>query len=80
MVVEDVQWLSDDLGMAVVYGPSMTENVILISYNEDEDRYVLDIFNEAAVEQGLIDEWLGDNYGHSIDDLWNELFDKSPSA
>ena len=74
MVVDDVQWIDDDLGMARVYGPSMEENIVLISYKDDPGLYYIDVFNQEAIESGLIDEWLGDNYGRSVDEIWDSIF------
>ena len=82
LVVEDTQWLDDEqtTGMAVIYGPSMRETIALVTYNDDPGLYVIDVFSPEAIETGMIDEWLGDNYGRSVDEIWNTVFHHSPGA
>ena len=66
--------------MAVIYGPSMRETIALVTYNDDPGLYVIDVFSPEAIETGMIDEWLGDNYGRSVDEIWNNIFQHSPGA
>lgn len=73
--VLDSEWLEDDLGLAVVAGPSGRNNIILASGRNG--YYVLNIFNEEAVASGLLEEYLGDDYGSSVAEVWNNLLRRS---
>ena len=34
----------------------------------------MDAFNEQAIASGLLDEYLGDNYGRTVDEVRSTLF------
>ena len=69
-----VEWLSDDLGIAIVESPSGNKSFVIMDYNTDAELYVMSIFNEEAISTGLLDEYLGDDYGHTIEELQNGFF------
>jgi len=75
--VVDVEWFEDDLGIAVVKSPSGTVNLVLIDVNEDIGLYVLDVFNERAVSSGLFEEFVGEGFGRSIEEIWNNVAGRS---
>lgn len=72
-VIESM-WLDDTTGMAIVQGPSGAQNVVIIACEESTGFYIMDAFNEQAIASGLLDEYLGDNYGHTIDEVRSTLF------
>ena len=73
--IVDEEWLGEDsLGIAIVKSPSGNANFVIMDYNTDAELYVLSIFNEEAISSGLLDEYLGDDYGHTIEELQSNLF------
>lgn len=75
--VVDSEWIDDGLGLAVVSGPSGGNSIVLVNVNDDIGLYVLNVFNEEAVDSGLLEEYLGDDYGSSIAEVWDNLFGRT---
>lgn len=74
ITVLDSEWIADDLGLAVVSGPSGRNNMVLINVNDEIGLYILNVFNEEAVASGLLEEYLEEDYGSSVAEVWESLF------
>ena len=72
--VRGLAWLDDTTAIAIVESPSGNANFVLLTYTEDPGLYIVDFFNERAISSGLLEEYLGDNYGTTIDELLENLF------
>ena len=75
--VLDTEWLEEDLGVAAVKGPSGATDIVLIDYNDEIGLYILNIFNEKAISSGLLEEYVGDDYGDTAAEVWYNLFGRS---
>lgn len=75
--VEKVEWLGDDesSGLATAVNADGERQLLLINYNDDPGLYVINVFNDEAVAQGMVAEWLGDDYGRSVDEIWEAVLD-----
>ena len=73
----DEEWLEEDLGVAAVKGPSGATDIVLIDYNDEIGLYILNIFNEKAISSGLLEEYVGDDYGDTAAEVWYNLFGRS---
>ena len=77
VTTEDVYFPDgDDFGMAVVYGPSMKEYLVVVeSYSEEEGGYCdMFVFSDEAIEAGMFDYAYGeDGNGNSISEVWQTL-------
>lgn len=80
--IDAIEWLNDEqtTGVVAVSCPSTGRSIALISYESNTEMYVVDFFNTEAVAQGVVDEWLGDNYGTSVDEIWETVFGYTPGA
>ena len=74
---DKVEWLNEDenTGVALITNGQGETQLILIDYKEDPGFYVINIFNNEAVEQNVASEWLGDDYGRTPEQIWSSLFD-----
>ena len=75
--VLDVEWLDDDLGLAAVESPSGRQGMVLVNVDDEVGLYILNVINEEGVASGLLDEYIGDDYGSSVPEVWENLFDRS---
>ena len=74
-VIEDSYFNADGTGIAIVYGPSMEEHLVLIRPNS-ESTTELSIFSKAAVGSGLLDQIYGQPLGGSFNEVWKNITGK----
>lgn len=71
-VVEDSYFMDDGSGIAIIYGPSMEEYLVLIvPYGESATEF--DIYSKEAVGSGLLDQNESKISGGSFKDVWKSL-------
>ena len=68
-VVEDSYFGNDGSGIAIFYGPSMKEYLVLITPNSESTTQFM-IFSKEAVGSGMADEALGATTGGSFKAMW----------
>ena len=75
-MVDQVEWLDDEeqTGLALITNAQGEKELLLVDYNDDPGLYVINVFNAESVEQGMVDEWLGDDYGRTPEEIWNNIF------
>ena len=76
LVVEDIVWLDDNSCVALVYGPSMTKDLVLCTLADSNSFIYFYVFNDAACKQGMVNDFLDSEAGYSPD----EIFDAFSSA
>lgn len=69
--VEDSYFVGDD-GVAVIYGPSMKEYLVLIS-KSSESTHQLMVVSQEAIGSGFLDDVLGEEAGGTLQDVWTNL-------
>ena len=79
ITVDATEWLGESGDCLIAFhGPSTGEALACAFHSEDADSYFLDAFNPRAVEQGMFDEWWGEDCGRSVDEVWHYLFGHGP--
>ena len=76
VVTEDVIYSDDNQSaLAVVYGPSMTEYLVMVNQSPDDgkDSYALFVFPEETCNSGLFARYFGDDAGSSIAEVWKTI-------
>lgn len=73
-VIED-SFFDGDNGVAIFYGPSMKEYLVLINkYTESTALFM--IFSKEAVGSGMADEYLGTHVGGTFEEVWKAVTGK----
>lgn len=68
-VIEDSYFDANGSGIAIVYGPSMTEYLV-IAQPSSESTSELDIYSKEAVGSGMLDQVYGGQLGGSFQEVW----------
>ncbi len=74
-VIEDSYFNADGTGIAIVYGSTMEEHLILIR-PAGENLVELDIYSKQAVASGLLDQVVGRQMGGSFNEVWKTVTGK----
>lgn len=70
--IEDSYFFEDGVGVAIVYGPSMEEFLVIVDkYNES--TFELDVYNQKAIASGMVDQIHGGSYGGTLKEVWKTL-------
>ncbi len=71
-VVVDSYFGSDGTGIAIVYGPSMAEYLVILQpYSESTTE--IDIYSKGAVGSGMLDQVYGRQIGGSFQEVWKKF-------
>ena len=70
-VVEDSYFVGDD-GVAVIYGPSMKEYLVIISKSSESTHQFM-VVSQEAIGSGYLDEVIGEAVGGTLQDVWTNL-------
>ena len=76
VTLEDAMFSEDDQSAAaVVYGPSMSEYLVIAQPSEIDgaDYYALIMFPQEAIASGLFNDFAGSNAGTTIPEVWKTL-------
>ena len=68
-VIEDSWFDSDGSGIAIVYGPSMIEHLVIV-HPLEESTVEIDIYSKEAVGSGMLDKVYGHQVGGSFQEVW----------
>lgn len=72
-VVEDSFFTGDRLnGVAMIYGPTMVEYLVIISKNSDNLAQFA-VFSEESLKSGLAEKLLGMELGNSFQEAWQNV-------
>ena len=71
-VIEDSYFNENGEGMAIVYGPSMVEHLIIVLPIE-ESTVEIDIYSKEAVASGMLDEITEMKMGGSFQEAWKNF-------
>lgn len=77
MTMEDVEYL-DTSGIAVVSGPSLQRCLVFAS--RSNDVFTVSVYSEQAVAEGLFNREAGQDVGATIDEAFEALTARTPSA
>ena len=75
-VIEDSFVDEDGNCIAIVYGPSMAEYLV-IAQQKSESTAELDIYSKQAVGSGMLDNIYGGQVGGSFEEVWQAFTGKS---
>ena len=71
-VVEDSYFDDNGVGVAIIYGPSMVEYLVILQpYTESTTE--IDIYSKEAVGSGMLDKVYGRQVGGSFAEAWKSL-------
>lgn len=70
-VVEDSYFVGDD-GVAVIYGPSMKEYLVIISKSSESTHQFM-VVSQEAISSGYLDGVIGEAVGGTLQDVWTNL-------
>lgn len=70
-VVEDSYFVGDD-GVAVIYGPSMKEYLVIISKSSESTHQFM-VVSQEAIGSGYLDEVIGEAVGGTLQEVWTTL-------
>ena len=74
VTTEDIIFTEDDQSaMAVIYGPSMSEYLLMVNEDEQAGFYVFMVLSEEAVADGVFTSFYGEDIGSSISEIWKSL-------
>lgn len=80
-VVTKYTYQTGDVILAVCYGPSKTEHLVMIRDDNAEDGgYAVMVFSQHCVESGDFNSIMGGSYGTSFDEIWTNITGSAPSA
>ena len=70
--VEDSYFTEDGVGVAIIYGPSMEEYLVVVDQYGDR-MFELDVYSQDAIASGLVDRIHGGTYGETLKEVWKTL-------
>lgn len=81
LVIEAIEWSDErDTCFFAFHGPSGERSFAMLTHEPDNGTYRLVAFNPEAISQGLFADWLGEDLGTSVDEVWNNMFGYTPGA
>ena len=78
VTVDATEWLNDRDCLIAFRGSSTGEGIACVWLDEEYGVYRFEVFNPEAVEQGVFEEWWGEDCGRSVDEVWHYLFGHGP--
>ncbi len=64
-------WVGDDSCVALVHGPSSSDDLVVFSTSDSGSAYYVTVFNEAACTQGMLNDFIGSEVGYSPAEIYS---------
>ena len=80
MTVDSVatEWVNDSRGLAYFQYADGKDGIAFVLHNDYTGRWHVMLFNEAAIEQGVAEYWIGNECGTSVNEIWKSVFGHEP--